>query len=234
MSGPNGERGGDRGKEGAIRPDSSPSSREKILDTAEALFARHGFAGVGLREVAQRVGLGKSSLFHHFATKRELYVAVLERILLAIDANLESADKPADSALESLRCWVAVIVDTLAEHRGFAPLLLRTLFEEGVVGVEQQAHLDEILKRVLGRVERLLRIGIASGQIRDVSVAHTLQTLIGMTVYHFASGEFGDDLVGQPIHSAAEVRRRKTHILSFLERALAPSPSEEMEHEADQ
>ena len=45
------------------------SPRDKILDAAEALFARRGFAGVGLSEIAEAVGLGKSSLFHHFQTK---------------------------------------------------------------------------------------------------------------------------------------------------------------------
>jgi len=39
-----------------------PSSRDKILDVAEALFARSGFAGVALREVAEDVGLSKSNL----------------------------------------------------------------------------------------------------------------------------------------------------------------------------
>ncbi len=38
--------------------------REKILDAAEDLFARRGFSGVGLSEIAEAVGLGKSTLFH--------------------------------------------------------------------------------------------------------------------------------------------------------------------------
>ena len=61
-------------------------SRDKILDAAEDLFARRGFAGVGMREVAEAVGLGKSSLFHHFKSKAELYAAVVGRILDLIDA----------------------------------------------------------------------------------------------------------------------------------------------------
>src|SRR5262245_46184599 len=66
--------------------DLGASTREKILETAEPLFARLGFAGVGLREVADRVGIGKSSLFHHFENKIELYMAVHERVLNAFDA----------------------------------------------------------------------------------------------------------------------------------------------------
>ena len=202
-----------------------PSSRAKILDTAEHLFARRGFTGVGLREVAARVGLGKSSLFHHFPTKLSLYVAVLERILTRIDERVEAAQQRAESALARLRQWVEVVVDTLAENPTYAPLLLRTLFEGGVVDREDRARLDRILHRTLARVAQGLHEGMASGEIRPVSVPHTLQSLIGMTVYHFASGEFGDDLLRHPVYSAAEVRRRKQHVFSFLEHGLAAGPT---------
>ncbi len=60
--------------------ESAGGSREKILEVAESLFARRGFAGVGLREIAQAVGLGKSSLFHHFEGKAQLYLVVLGRV----------------------------------------------------------------------------------------------------------------------------------------------------------
>ncbi len=174
-----------------------------------------------MREVAERVGLSKSGLFHHFPTKLALYVAVHERILLHIDARLSAAEPPHASALARLRGWVVAIVDTLAEHPTYAPLLLRTLFEDGVVSPEEEAHLNRILERTLGRVSSALRAGMATGELRKVSVAHTLQTLIGMTVYHFASGKFGDGLLHAPVYSADEVRRRKDHVLSFIEQALA-------------
>ena len=64
------------------------SSRDKILDAAEALFAKRGYAGVGLSELAEVVGLGKSSLFHHFENKAQLYAAVTARILGRIEERL--------------------------------------------------------------------------------------------------------------------------------------------------
>ena len=53
-----------------------------------------------------------------------------------------------------------------------------------------------------------------------MSVGHTLQTLIGATVYHFASGEFGDEMIGRPVFSASEVRRRKDEVKGLLHRGL--------------
>jgi TetR/AcrR family transcriptional repressor of nem operon len=201
---------GERLSEGVL------SSREKILDTAEALFARCGFSGVGLREVADRVGLGKSSLFHHFPTKVDLYTAVLERALLSIEKRLQTAQAPEASSPEQLDLWLSALVDVLAENPTYAPLLLRTLFEAATLGHEERAPLD----RILGNVTALLEHGIAAGELRPVSVPHALQSLIGLTIYPFASGAFGDDLLGQPAYSAGEIRRRKEEISALLRHGL--------------
>ena len=204
-------------------PESSPSTREKIVETAEGLFARFGFAGVGMRAVADSVGVSKSALFHHFPTKRALWAAVLERSMLEFDTRIEAAAGRAGTALDQMRLCIEAVIDSLVENPARAPLLLRSLFE-----VEDEEPVDAaaraVLERVLGRVAAGLEAGIASGEIRPVSVPHTLQSLIGLTVFHFASGDFGEDLLGAPLYSAAEIRRRKDHVIAFMERALRAHP----------
>jgi AcrR family transcriptional regulator len=203
--------------------ESSPSTRGKILETAESLFARFGFAGVGMRAVADSVGVSKSALFHHFPTKRALWAAVLERSMLEFDRRISAAADRSGSALERMRLWVEAVIDSLVENPSRAPLLLRSLFE-----VEDEEPVDaaarEVLSRVLGKVAAGLEAGIAAGEIRPVSVPHTLQSLIGLTVFHFASGDFGEDLLGAPVYSAAEIRQRKEHVIGFMERALRAQP----------
>ena len=69
------------------RPTGKTRSREALLNCAEQLFAKRGFGGVGLSEVAERAGLGKSSLFHHFQTKAQLYAAVMARLLQRVETE---------------------------------------------------------------------------------------------------------------------------------------------------
>lgn len=199
--------------------ESSPSTRSKILETAESLFAKFGFAGVGMRAVADAVGVSKSALFHHFPTKRALFMAVMESSLLDFEERILAAGEKGASAFDTLRLSVEAVIDALAESPARAPLLLRSLYE-----VEDEepadASADAVLHRVLAKVAAVLEAGIASGELRPVSVPHTLQTLIGMTVFHFATGDFGDDVLGAPLYSAAEVRRRKEHVVNFMARAL--------------
>lgn len=65
-------------------PDAAPQGyrvgrerRARIVDGATALFAQEGYGDTSLRDIAERVGVSKSTLLHHFASKEELLSAVL-------------------------------------------------------------------------------------------------------------------------------------------------------------
>ena len=202
----------------------SAGSREKVLEVAEALFARRGFAGVGLREVAETAGLGKSSLFHHFKGKVQLYFAVLERVLQRMDRRLQPLFTAAIAPAARLDGVIDGLVDTLVEHPGSARLLLRALFEDDDFAPEpllEAEPTERILESLIARLDALLREGVAQGVFRAVSTPHMVQTLIGATVYHFASGDFGETLLGSPLCSSEQVRRRKHELKALLHHGLA-------------
>lgn len=195
-----------------------PTSREKILDVAEGRFAQRGYAGVGLREVAEAAGLGKSSLFHHFPTKAALYGAVLDRVLQRIEARMHPALAADGDPRERLSAAVGGLVDTLAEDPPAARLLLRTVFEDDDLSPAEAPELDAADQRLdglIGRLSALIREGVESGAFRPLSIPDAIQTLIGATVYPFASGEFGERLAGE-IFSAEAVARRKRELLALI------------------
>lgn len=196
----------------------SSESRDKILDVSEALFARRGFAGVGMREVALGVGLGKSSLFHHFPTKLELYEAVLERALLRLAAPIEPVLRSEGDPATRLDRLIDALVDGLAEQPTTARLALRVLFEEEDAGYdpEDPPRYEETLQRVIGGFHGLIREGVAAGVFRDVSAGHLTQTLIGATVYHFASADLGEEILGAPIYSADQVGASKRELKALV------------------
>src|SRR5690606_35037472 len=115
-------------------------------------------------------------------------------------------------------------VDALAEHEPAARLLLRGLFEDDAFDAEawpEGQGAERHLQSILAGAQALLREGTAAGVFRETSPAHTIQTLIGATVYHFASGEFGEQLLGGPLLSADAVRRRKQEVKAFLRQGHA-------------
>ena len=210
----------------------APSSRDKILDVAEALFARRGYAGIGLREVADASGLSKSALFHHFRSKEQLYHEVILRVLLRIRERFDANVVRSDSPREQLERWLEELIDTFAEHPTIPRLLLRSLFEEEDALAPEAEVCEAQLASILGDAERLIRRGIECGELRRVSTPHTLLTLIGATVFHFASAEMGERILGRPLFSAEEVARRKREVIGLLRHGLfthAPGPNQEKE-----
>ena len=130
-----------------------------------------------------------------------------------------------DPALR-LERWVEALVDAIAEQPSSARLLLRALVEDETPRdcCEPEAVLaEEILDGTLAGIRRLLREGVASGAFREVSDAHTVQTLIGATVYHFASGELGESVLGEPLLASASVAARKRELCELLRCGLARS-----------
>ena len=77
---------------------SGRARRARILQDAMTLFARDGYADTSMREIAERVGVSKSTLFHHYATKDELLLAVLEArdIEIGVRANAASSGAAVD------------------------------------------------------------------------------------------------------------------------------------------
>jgi AcrR family transcriptional regulator len=198
------------------------SPRKKILEAAEMLFARRGFAGVGMSEIAEAVGLSKSTLFHHFPTKAQLYAAVVERILAEIDDALTRTLAAGGSPVDRLDRWIDTLVELLGAQPAHSRLLLRSLFEDdelsGTFAEERAAN--QTLARVIEHATQLLREGMASGALRMASIPHTLQSLIGMIIYHFASGEFGEEMLRRSPFTPAEVRRRKDELKALLHHGL--------------
>ena len=59
--------------------DEAPSTRDVIVDDEEDLMLSRGFEGFSFQDVAGRVGIRKASIYHHFPSKEDLGVAILER-----------------------------------------------------------------------------------------------------------------------------------------------------------
>lgn len=115
-----------------------PSTRDRILSGAEALFAERGFDGTSMRDVAARVGLNAASLYNHFASKQALYEAVLERgiaPLLQEIARAASTPTPPGPEVGD------AIIDALMRHLERTPHLPRLVQHEAVRGGENLASL---------------------------------------------------------------------------------------------
>lgn len=72
--------------------------KEKILDACFQVFARHGYANTSTTMLAEAAGISKALIFHHFKSKKELYLSILDRcfekgrIDMGFDTLLQNQD----------------------------------------------------------------------------------------------------------------------------------------------
>ena len=72
----------------STRKASNKNARNIILEVSTQLFARHGFDGVTMRQIATESGFSMPSIYHHFGNKEDLFKAVEEEMYSAHAANL--------------------------------------------------------------------------------------------------------------------------------------------------
>lgn len=93
------------------------ATHERLLDAARGLLAERGFDGVGLGEIAEAAGVSRQAVYaHHFATKRDLLLALLDHVEREEGfAELIAPAFAAPTGVEALRIGVAG--NTEFEHR---------------------------------------------------------------------------------------------------------------------
>lgn len=90
---------------------------QRIVDASMTLFARRGYHGTGIRDIAEEAGLSTATLYHYMGTKEDLLLHIMReantRLTVAADKALAFSQDPAEQVLLLVR----VLVTTEATHR---------------------------------------------------------------------------------------------------------------------
>jgi AcrR family transcriptional regulator len=88
----------------------SEGARESLIDAAHGLFLERDYAEVSIEEILARSGVSRGALYHHFASKLDLFRAVFEaserRVLSRIASRVSTAATPLDALVEVARLYM--------------------------------------------------------------------------------------------------------------------------------
>lgn len=139
-------------------------SRETILEAALPLFAQQGYRGASLASIAAAAGLTQPGLLHHFPSKEELLLGLL-------DWRDHNDGKRLSTLPDTAGLGYLERLEDLVAHNATAPELVRlftTLVGEGT-SPQHPAHdyFVDRYQRIRARALRTLREGQLSGEIRE-------------------------------------------------------------------
>jgi AcrR family transcriptional regulator len=141
--------------------------------SAREEFARRGFAGARVEQIASRAGVNKQLLFYYYHSKRGLFQAVLTQSAAELETALAGLAFPAGGPLERLRLTLQAQFEFLARHPQVVALL------------GQGARSGAAFAPAINRLVVLLAEGQGLGQVRDDLDPHltAAQALILMVGY---------------------------------------------------
>jgi AcrR family transcriptional regulator len=150
-------------------------SLESLLAVAVAAFNERGYDATSMEDLAARLGITKSAIYHHVPSKVELLRLALDRALDGLFAVTEEPGARAGPAIDRLEHIVRGSVRVLASELPFVTLLLRVRGNSPVelAALQRRREFD-------GIVTGLVRAAAEQGDIRpDVDPAVTSRLLFG-------------------------------------------------------
>ena len=166
---------------GAPRPLLSRSAEARlgprhrqVLDELEQLFLTHGFVGWTIGDLAARVGCSRRTLYELAPSKDELVLVVLDRLLHRRGRSSLDAIDPSEPYADQIRSYL-----TGGVAFELRPTLVRHLADDAPA----RRLVDRHYRFVMSVIERLVVLGVRSGEFRPVDPALVAAMIAGTGLY---------------------------------------------------
>jgi len=191
------------------------STAGRILEAGRQLIMRRGYSGFSYADIADAIDIRKASIHHHFPTKADLAVAVLQQSQANFDADMALLDSSGADALVQMRAYIGYWERCIADDS--APFCVA-----GMLGAELPALPDDVARAVKAHFDglaawlvRVLEAGVKDGIVLPgVSVQTEAATFVSL-VYGamLAARAYGNagmfrDVTGGAVERLAVPRKR--------------------------
>ncbi|MBB6346464.1 TetR/AcrR family transcriptional regulator [Nonomuraea muscovyensis] len=192
--------------------------REMILEVATRLFAALGYDGTSTRQIAEAVGLNVATVSYHVGSKRELYLAVMERAFRGFADEMEDATReltaaPGEAKVVALHRLLDRYIDFCAEHPEFPALWMHRWLADAtdVAGLEP-VYVQPLAQSVIDSIAPL-NVGDADMDFTVISMIWCIHSFVQSGVYD-KSGE------RQGPENPRALARFRAHMHTMIHRTL--------------
>jgi len=145
--------------------------KEIILEAATALFSDKGFKDASMAELCKLTGVAEGTIFYHFKSKEDLFVAILENLRKSITEEFEkhTKEKRFETGLDMLEGVISFYLFLAGMmEQGFLLLHRHDPYQLAEGNAACRAHLEAIYNCFLDIFEKAILRGQEDGSIRKV------------------------------------------------------------------
>lgn len=200
------------------------SSKRRILEAAQRAFARRGYDGARLREIAQQAGVHHALVHHYFGDKKGLFRAVMEHGFAETSTGSIRLFRESAASEDLLRSAVDYFVDRFSRNRDIISIIESAVRDEGSVAqriVLETFHqqIDPAFRTARERLEEAQQAKLVRD---DIDASYLAIMALGAIVFRFRL--VADPAVLQQTNKLAEeeLEEYKQALMKFLTAALQP------------
>ncbi len=195
-------------------------TRAELLDVATEEFARRGYSGARVDDIAARTRTTKRMIYYYFGGKEGLYIAVLERAYTGIREHEQRLDMSHLSPIEGVRRLVELTFDYHERHRDFIKLVA----DENLHEAEHLAKskvVSQASRSIVALLEDLLAAGRASGEFTtDVSAIELHVMISALCFFRVANRPTVRAVFGYDMGARSRAARQRRLIADMIVRFL--------------
>ncbi len=155
--------------------------QQEILEAALRIFVRKGYADTRMDDIVEATGLSKGAIYHHFASKRELFVALIEHWMDQFAPIMNPGQHSGKSSADIIRI-IGRFTTMLFNRNQDWFLAEPEIWSMAKRDEEIQGLASQLYTRILGEFETVITRGINYGEFKEVNVR--LVALSIMTTLH--------------------------------------------------
>ena len=198
------------------------TSRDLLLAAARREFARRGFEGARVDEIAKRAGVNKQLVYHHFGNKEDLYRLVLENVYTEIREQEKRLDLSNLDPEQAMRRLIEFSFDYLAGNRDFVALLTDENLHKGR-RLKQVANLQPLHSPLIEVLGQILTRGTETGLFRPgLDPMQIYISIAGLGFFYFNNIHTLSAIFGHKFEDKQEIAIRRAHIVELMLHALRP------------
>lgn len=189
------------------------SGREAVLEAAADLFARRGYGGVAVQDIADAAGVHKTTVLYQFNTKEELHAAVLDQAIGPVVGMMHDFLN-GEFNHERLAWHLDQIHGYLRANPSVPRLVIRELLEGGEYATD--AYLDRFVVPVYEPAKKRLLEAQESGRMAPIDPAFFLHDMHVQVMSYFCHGPLLERIMDTDPYGVDALIARRNYLVNQI------------------